>query len=75
MIKFLKYVILLIIHMFGATIMAVTGLIFIALTLAGVARNEYVMMLMGICGAVLSLLLQRVFIGLDPSYMYAEEDW
>lgn len=75
MIKFLKYVILLIIHMFGATIMAVTGLIFLALTLAGITRNEYVMTLMGICGVALSLLLQQFFIGLDPSYMYAEEDW
>ena len=74
-IKFLAYAILLFVHMFGATIATLGGLVCLAASFVFIGRSEIEMVVMFLIGALICLGLQKFFIMLDPSYMYMEEDW
>lgn len=74
-IKFLVYAILLIVHIFGATIATIGGLVCLVASFACIGVAETKMGAMFLIGALICLGLQKFFIALDPSGMYMEEDW
>lgn len=75
MFKFVVYAILLVVHMSGAFVATILGIVGCGICIGSMANGNISMSLFGLVVAGIGYLLQRFFIALDPSYMYYEEYW
>jgi len=69
------YLVLSIIHLFGATLATLAGMVGCVMGLVGVLESNVPYATTGTVIAIIALVLQRFFISLDPSYMYRDDYW